>query len=53
MTYYTGIDASLRSVSICVVDDGGAIKFESKVAADVDAIVATLRRFSTEIDHCS
>ncbi len=33
MTYFTGIDVSLRSVSICVVDDSGAIKFENKVAA--------------------
>jgi predicted NBD/HSP70 family sugar kinase len=25
MTYYTGIDVSLRSVSICVVDDKGEV----------------------------
>lgn len=49
MTYYTGIDVSLRSVSICVVDEAGAIKLEAKVAAEVDVIVATLRRFSSEI----
>ena len=49
MTYYTGIDVSLRSVSICVVDETGAIKLEAKVAAEVDVIAATLRRFSDEI----
>ena len=49
MTYYTGIDVSLRSVSICVVDETGAIKLEAKVAAEVEVIAATLRRFSDEI----
>ena len=29
MTYYTGIDVSLRSVSICVVDDKGEEKRDS------------------------
>ena len=33
MTYYTGIDVSLRSVSICVVDDKGEVCLEAKVAA--------------------
>jgi transposase len=37
------------SVSICVVDDSGAIGFESKVAAEVEAIVGALRNFSPEI----
>jgi len=49
MTYYTGIDVSLRSVSICVVDDKGEVRLEAKVAADVDAIVDRLRRFSSEV----
>ena len=49
MTYYTGIDVSLRSVSICVVDDKGEVRLEAKVAADVDAIVDRLRCFSSEV----
>jgi transposase len=49
MTYYTDIDVSLRSVSICVVDGAGVVRFETKVAAEVDVIVATLKRFSDEI----
>jgi transposase len=49
MAYHTGLDVSLRSVSICVIDDSGAIKFESKVAADVETIAAALRKFSPEI----
>ena len=49
MTYYTGIDVSLRSVSICVIDDKGEVRLEAKVAADVDAIVDRLRRFSADV----
>lgn len=49
MKYFTGIDVSLRSVSICVVDEAGAVLHETKVAADVDLIVECLRRFSPAI----
>ena len=49
MTYYTGIDVSLRSVSICVVDDKGEVCLEAKVAAEIEAIVDRLRRFSSEV----
>jgi transposase len=40
---------SLRSVSICVVDESGEVWHEAKVSAEVDVIVATLGRFSAEI----
>jgi transposase len=49
MTYYTGIDVSLRSVSICVVDASGEVRHEAKVPADIDDIVDCLKRFSPEI----
>ena len=49
MKYFTGIDVSLRFVSICVVDEAGVVRHENKVAAEVDVIVASLRRFSGEI----
>jgi len=49
MTYYAGLDVSLRSVSICVVDDKGEIRHEAKVAADVGTIVSRLRAFNTQI----
>jgi len=49
MKYFTGIDVSLRSVSICVVDEAGAVQYEGKVPAEVDLIVASLRRVSLEI----
>ena len=49
MTYYTGLDISLRSVSICIIDDNGDIRHEAKVAAEVDQVVACLRTFSQDI----
>ena len=49
MTYYTGIDVSLRSVSICVVDASGEVRHEAKVPAEIDDIVDCLKRFSPEI----
>jgi transposase len=49
MTYYTGIDVSLRSVSICVVNDKGDVLLEAKVAAEIDAIVECLRRFDRDV----
>ena len=33
MKYFTGIDVSLRSVSICVVDEVGVVQYENKVAS--------------------
>src|SRR5689334_22006777 len=49
MTYFTGIDVSLRSVSICVVDDHGEVCREAKVDAHVDVIVDWLRAFSPQL----
>lgn len=49
MAYYTALDVSLRSVSICIIDDNGLVRFEDKVVSDVDEIVFCLKRFSSEI----
>lgn len=49
MTYYTGLDVSLRSVSICIIDDNGDIRHEAKVVAEVDQLVACLRTFGQDI----
>ena len=49
MTYHTGIDVSLRSVSICVVNDKGEVCLEAEVAAEIDAIVECLHRFDRDV----
>ena len=50
MKLYTALDVSLRSVAICVVDEHGEVRYEAKVEADVDRIVARLRSFSADIE---
>ena len=40
MEYYAGIDVSLESSSICVVDATGRIVREAKVASEPEALTA-------------
>ena len=40
MTYYAGIDVSLEESSVCVVDAGGWILREAKVASEPEALIA-------------
>jgi len=47
--FHTALDVSLRSVSICILDDSGVIQFEDKVVSEVDEIVSCLKEFSSEI----
>jgi transposase len=42
MIYYAGFDVSLRTVNICVIDDQGELVAETKLASDVQDIVAYL-----------
>jgi archaeosine-15-forming tRNA-guanine transglycosylase len=44
MTYYAGLDGSLRSKHICVVDDDGELFAEGKTDTEVADIIA----FSTD-----
>ncbi len=44
MSYYVGLDVSLEQTSVCVLDDGGAVVFEGKVASTPEAIAACVAR---------
>ena len=50
MTYYAGIDVSLRSVNICVVDDDGELVAETKLSSDVQEIIAYLDELEYSIN---
>ena len=39
MEHYAGIDASLKLLSVCVVDAQGKIVREAKVASEPEAVV--------------
>ncbi len=43
MDYFVGLDVSLRSVAVCVVDAAGKHVFERSVACEIEEIVARLR----------
>jgi transposase len=45
MSYYVGIDTSLETVNLCVVDHDGAVCREQKVLAEPEAIAAALASF--------
>lgn len=45
MDYFAGLDVSLETVSICIVNADGDILVEKKVAAEPAAIVAVLKTF--------
>jgi transposase len=45
MTYYVGIDAALETVNVCIVDQEGVVRFERKIEAEPETIIATLERF--------
>jgi len=42
MTHYTGIDVSLETSSICVVDGSGTVRRELKAASEPEALAAAL-----------
>jgi hypothetical protein len=45
MDYFAGLDVSLETANVCIVDAGGNILLEKKVDAEPVAIVATLEQF--------
>ena len=43
MDYYVGLDVSLRTVAICVINADGKLIFERSVACQIEDIVECLR----------
>jgi len=50
MTYYAGIDVSLRSVNICVVDGEGEQVAETKLSSDVQEIITYFDELECNLD---
>lgn len=51
MAYYAGIDASLETVNICIVDEEGRVLVERKVEAEPAAIVRVLTSFGQPFER--
>ena len=49
MSYFVGLDVSLRSVALCVVDADGDIVLERALDCEVEAIDGCLRKFGEPI----
>jgi len=49
MKYYAGIDVSLESSSVCVVDAGGKLVRETKVASEPEALIDWFRALGLEV----
>ena len=49
MEYSAGLDVSLRSCALCIVDARGAVAFERELAFDVVEITDCLASFSHPI----
>ncbi len=49
MNYYVGLDVSLRTVNICVIDDQGERVAETKLASDVQDIIGYLDDLELDI----
>lgn len=49
MSCYVGIDVSLETVNVCVVDREGAVLLERKIEAEPGVIIALLREFGQPV----
>src|SRR6202046_2307377 len=45
MDYFAGLDVSLETVSVCIVDGDGTVLLEQKVEAEPQEIIALLKEF--------
>ena len=50
MKYYAGIDVSLESATICVVDEQGLIVREGKVASEPEALLGWLAQKKAKVE---
>ena len=51
MNHYAGLDVSLEATSICLVDEGGSLVWESKVATNPEAIGQALQERGLSLER--
>ena len=50
MGYYVGVDVGLRSSSLCIVDEQGAVCLERTVASEIEEIASLVRGFAERVE---
>jgi hypothetical protein len=50
MKYYVGLDVSMKTTSLCIVDEKGKIIQEANIATDPDALAEVIRSASLPIE---
>jgi transposase len=51
MAYFVGLDVSLRSCALCIVDGAGKVHFERELPCDVEDIAACLGMFPHAVER--
>ncbi|MGJ8570220.1 MAG: IS110 family transposase [Hoeflea sp.] len=51
MDYYVGLDVSLRSCALCIVDTKGTVVLERELACEIDCIIECLSDFEFPIER--
>ena len=44
MEYYAGLDVSLRSCALCIIDEKGTVRLERELPCEVEAIADAVDR---------
>jgi len=49
MDYYAGLDVSLRSCALCIVDEKGSVRLERELPCEIEAIADALADFPNPV----
>ena len=49
MSYFVGLDVSLRSVSVCIIDQEGLIVLEQSVDCEAETIISVFTVLKTKL----
>ena len=49
MSYFVGLDVSLRSVSVCIIDQEGLIVLEQSVDCEAETIISVFTVLKTRL----
>ena len=51
MEYFVGLDVSLRSCAVCIVDNKGKVAFERELPCEIEDIAFCLRQFPYPVER--